>query len=421
MNKIKRVFLLLLTLSVLFLLPASMASAESGPVSKLKMTARTEDSITLSWSEASGADGYTVYAVNGSTYTKLKTLTKTSCTLKNLVFNQEYTFQVFSYSTENGTNTYCTTGSPTLTVTMSAITPDKVKNFRVGSTLDRGFILLWDEVSNCSGYAIYQYNPTTKEYKRIATTTKTRYTVTGLKKNKTYYFKIASYRTYNGTHTFSEQSSAVKAASKKINMSSIHSRYWYGTTNTSFTAKAVSTGKKKKIPKGASVVITKTGDTTATFTYKGKSYTCKKSLLTYKDLKWTSKYYSQSQAEAFVNSKGYSSDTKYLIWISQYTSAVYVFKGSQYEWKMVRKCPAVIGREGNTPIKNYTIIKYGYQYGDVFLYIAWFGSYTGGYGFHARVSSRSRGAASGGCIRLGTSDLHYLYDNCKLGTKVISY
>ena len=57
--------------------------------------------------------------------------------------------------------------------------------------------LTWGKVTSASGYQIYMSNKKSSGYKKIATITKNKtvtYTKTKLKKGKTYYFKIRTYR-----------------------------------------------------------------------------------------------------------------------------------------------------------------------------------------------------------------------------------
>jgi hypothetical protein len=308
-----------------------------------------------------------------------------------------------------------------------------VKRFRVSGLGDRRIILKWDAVENADGYILYRYYDSIGGYKRMAVTRDTMYMTKKLKKGTIYKFKIQAYRTYNGKKVYSKMSAEVSGRAKSRNLSSVHSFYFTMELNCNATATYVDTGKTKTLKKGTQVTVTSlskgyitegttlSGTVTATLT-NGRQVTLRGSALTYKSVQTTKKYYSNALMEAYVNTKGYESDTDYLIWISQYTMSVAIFKGSKGEWKLVRKCPAVVGRDGATPRReNYRLVRYGERYGGVFIYIAWFGEETGGYGFHRRVSRQSRGASSGGCIRLGDDDLNYMYQNCPLGTKVISY
>lgn len=64
---------------------------------------KTTNSITLSWDEVKGADGYKVYMKNPTTgkYEKYKSVTKNSCKITGLKKNTKYYFKV-SVLTKNG-------------------------------------------------------------------------------------------------------------------------------------------------------------------------------------------------------------------------------------------------------------------------------------------------------------------------------
>ena len=80
---------------------------------------------------------------------------------------------------------------------------------------------------------------------------------------------------------------------------------------------------------------------------------------------YTKKSYSKKLKENYVNQSGYSSPTKYLIWVSQYTLSVNVFKGQQGSWKLVRRMPCVIGKDGKTSTGTFRLCRKDYAYGGV--------------------------------------------------------
>lgn len=422
-------------LTVILLLPAGSVSAATAPaaVASVEVTDTTNTTVSLSWPKVSGARGYYIYSVSSSgKLTQVAVTTKTKCVISGLKKKRTYQFQIYSYIKSSGKVVKSTEGSPVIKVTTGNVTPGAVKNFRVASRINLKCNLKWDAAENADGYIIYRYNSTKKKYVKIATTQDTLYQAKTPTAGKKYLFKIQSYRVYNGEIIYGELSSKIKAVGKSYSTSSVHSRYYNVVTNKSVSVTYADTGKKKTLAKGTSLVaykwsngyITASTKVSGTITCKmtnGREVKVPASALTYKSLKVTTAYYSNAVMEAWINSYDYTSTTDYLIWVNQYTMCTAVFKGSEGEWKLVRKCPCVIGKDGATPIRNYRICRYGYKYGGVIIYIAWFGEETGGYGFHRRVSSASRSAVSGGCIRLGDDDLNYIYKNCPMGTKVVSY
>ena len=84
------------------------------------------------------------------------------------------------------------------------------------SVTQNSAVLEWKGVLGANGYFIYKYNSKTKKYKKIGTvkvgTTGTySYTVTGLKNDKSYKFKIAAYVLKFGKKTAQTKSKIIKA------------------------------------------------------------------------------------------------------------------------------------------------------------------------------------------------------------------
>lgn len=75
--------------------------------------------------------------------------------------------------------------------------------------------LTWKKIADAKGYKVYQYNSTTKKYKKIATlsASKTSYTVNKLNAGTNYTFKVTSYKVENGKDV-TKKSEVVKTATK---------------------------------------------------------------------------------------------------------------------------------------------------------------------------------------------------------------
>ncbi len=68
-------------------------------------------------------------------------------------------------------------------------TSAKVKNTAVGADLK----VTWEKVSGANGYDVYMSTGKLSGYKKVGTTTDASYTTNGLKKDKSYYFKVKAY------------------------------------------------------------------------------------------------------------------------------------------------------------------------------------------------------------------------------------
>lgn len=78
--------------------------------------------------------------------------------------------------------------------------------------------LKWDKISGASGYQIQRYNESKRKYVTVKTIKKgstTSYTNSGLKKNKTYKYRMRSYKTVRGKKIYSYYCSAKSAKTKK--------------------------------------------------------------------------------------------------------------------------------------------------------------------------------------------------------------
>lgn len=86
------------------------------------------------------------------------------------------------------------------------IRPGKNKITSIKKSGKSGVTLKWSKAAGVTGYEVYQSTKKTSGYTKIRTTTKTTYTKTGLKKGKTYYYKVRSYKTWNGKKIYSYDS-----------------------------------------------------------------------------------------------------------------------------------------------------------------------------------------------------------------------
>lgn len=103
----KRIFAAILAAAMTFtavptLLPAADISVSAAKSEKLaapknlKVSKKTDSSVTLKWSKVEGADKYVVYQYDSTTkkYGKLASVSKTSCTVTGLDSDTKYSFKV---------------------------------------------------------------------------------------------------------------------------------------------------------------------------------------------------------------------------------------------------------------------------------------------------------------------------------------
>lgn len=162
---------------------------------------QTKSNIKLSWKKVSGATGYQVQIYKNKKWVTIKTTSATSYTATKLSTATTYKFRVRAYKSVKGTKTY---GSYSATVTTTTKTSAPVITVKAGT---KKATVTWKKVKGATGYEVYRSRKKTSGYKKVATAKKAstvKFTSTKLTKNKTYYFKVRTYRTVNGKKVYSD-------------------------------------------------------------------------------------------------------------------------------------------------------------------------------------------------------------------------
>ena len=141
--------------------------------------------------------------------------------------------------------------------------------------------------------------------------------------------------------------------------------------------------------------------------------------------------YSTAVMEAFVNQKGYSSSTDYLIWVSLKTQTVNVFRGSKGEWVLERSMPCSSGKNTTPTVRGEFSLKVHYWEWYFGTYkVRYVTTFFGDYAFHSRIWSNDYSVmlddtlgipASDGCVRMADEDCFYIFDQIPSGTRVVVY
>ncbi|UEL49181.1 leucine-rich repeat protein [Terrisporobacter hibernicus] len=179
-------------------------------ITKISQTYSSANRIELSWNKISGVSGYRIYrstSKNGA-YTNVgavKGSGTTSYINSGLSSGKIYYYKVRAYKTVGKTNYYSNYSS-----SLIASTKCSTPSITVKSPKTKVAKVSWKKVSGASGYRIYRATSKkgTYEYvKNIASGSTSSYTNIGLKKGKTYYYKIQAYKTVNGSKVYSYYSS----------------------------------------------------------------------------------------------------------------------------------------------------------------------------------------------------------------------
>jgi fibronectin type 3 domain-containing protein len=184
---------------------AASISTTPAAVKNLTVTARSNTTITLKWSQVANADGYVVYRYSKGKYVRIKTITNKK-TVKfvssNLTAGTTYKYKVTAYR-KVGSSKVENAGALISSTTLPATPVVTAKSTGGKATLS------WRAISGAGGYVVYMSQSKKGAYKKVATITNGKtatYTKTGLKKNTTYYFKVRSYKKYNGKIYYSAYS-----------------------------------------------------------------------------------------------------------------------------------------------------------------------------------------------------------------------
>ena len=308
---------------------------------------------------------------------------------------------------------------------------DTPKYFRVQSQGDRSATIRWSPRTNVSGYMLYLYDTTTNKYKAVKKFSRTTYmyTLTKLTAGKTYKYRLKAYKKVKGKIVYSAGADVqFKAKTLSEDVKAIRRPRYTVKTKKKVTVTDKTTKKKVTLAKGTSLTVTsKNGKVVNGYLKNGHQISIKRSYLKYTGLDVSSKKdYSRNVKEDFVNLKLYSSNTNWLIWVSESTLKVNVYKGSQGKWKLQKSYPCCIGKwstrtaSGVKEILGYGSQKYG---GPVIIFSSGEGTpeVPEGCAFHHLVDKNISKAVSNGCVRLQMDALIYIYKNCPKRTRVVIY
>lgn len=142
--------------------------------------------------------------------------------------------------------------------------------------------------------------------------------------------------------------------------------------------------------------------------------------------------YKPYEKEVWVNAKGYSSRSQYLLWINRAYQHVNVFQGSKGNWKLIKSFLVGTGAAGTPTPTGLTTVSYksagGWTTG-TYTVRPVVGFYPGtGYAFHSRLcypgTDKEYDFSAGypvshGCIRMYKNDVKWIYNNVPVGTTVV--
>ena len=141
--------------------------------------------------------------------------------------------------------------------------------------------------------------------------------------------------------------------------------------------------------------------------------------------------YPQATKEYYVNSSGYKSSSRYLVWVSRLTQKVNIFEGSAQNWKLIHTFACATGAN-TTPTVPGVFTYYSrvnkWDYGTYYVKRPMI--FNGGHAFHTRTYRTSNDTlldptigrpVSHGCIRMYDEAINWMWNNLPFGTTVVVY
>ena len=201
----------------------TLSSDTPETVTNFKASVASKNSVKLTWTKVSDAQGYIVYKYDPSkkNYVRVEktAANSNSYTVSGLSEGTSYTFAVKAYKTINGKE-IVSQSFPTA----SAVTPlSTVTNFKASAASKNSVKLTWTKVSDAQGYIVYKYDPSKKNYVRVEKTAanSNSYTVSGLSEGTSYTFAVKAYKTINGKEIVSQSFPTASAVTPLSTVKSI--------------------------------------------------------------------------------------------------------------------------------------------------------------------------------------------------------
>ena len=192
-------------------------TAPANTVTGLKVTSRTQETMSLSWNKYSNATKYYLSISNKTKGTEFdKTVTDTSTTIKGLTPANEYSIKIKAYASGKWT-------SYSSAITRHAL-PPKASGLKLTGRSSSSVKLKWDKISGADGYNIYQYNSSSKKYKKLASFSSNSGTVTSLKGGTSYELCVAAYTKDNETKVGAKSKKiSVRTKTEKVKLTTVSS------------------------------------------------------------------------------------------------------------------------------------------------------------------------------------------------------
>lgn len=169
-------------------------------VQNMQISEAGTNTVDLSWSPVSGADGYTVQILKNGKWVSVGNFVGTSAQISGLLPGSVNYVRIAAYASSNG-KTYIGNYNTAVKIetTVGAINP------RVSAYANNFVTLTWDKQTAANGYEVFKYNASSKKYvlyKNITNPNTNTCKVTGLASNSKYNFKVRAYQIDDSEKTY---------------------------------------------------------------------------------------------------------------------------------------------------------------------------------------------------------------------------
>lgn len=169
-------------------------------VQNMQISKAGTNTVDLSWSPVSGADGYTVQIFKNGKWVSVGNFVGTSAQISGLLPGSVNYVHIAAYASSNGKiyiGNYNT--AVKIETTVGAINP------RVSAYANNFVTLTWNKQTAANGYEVFKYDASSKKYvlyKNITNPNTNTCKVTGLASNKKYNFKVRAYQIDDSEKTY---------------------------------------------------------------------------------------------------------------------------------------------------------------------------------------------------------------------------
>lgn len=169
-------------------------------VQNMQISKAGTNTVDLSWSPVSGADGYTVQILKNGKWVSVGNFVGTSAQISGLLPGSVNYVHVAAYASSNG-KTYIGNFNTAVKIetTVGAINP------RVSAYANNFVTLTWNKQTAANGYEVFKYDASSKKYvlyKNITNPNTNTCKVTGLASNSKYNFKVRAYQIDDSEKTY---------------------------------------------------------------------------------------------------------------------------------------------------------------------------------------------------------------------------